>query len=86
MGLPGDHTAAVWRRKGGRGEPNVSHKSPLEGLCERLVGVMGVWWRLGGFLGATWRNFEVLVVPGLGGAEASRGIGGIPLGSLGFWN
>ena len=33
--------AATWRLKGRRGEPKVAQKSALEGLGDRLVGVLG---------------------------------------------
>ena len=33
--------AATWRLKGGRGEPKVAQKSALDGLGDRLVGVLG---------------------------------------------
>ena len=41
MGGLEDQMAATWRLKGRRGEPKVAQKSALEGLGDRLVGVLG---------------------------------------------
>ena len=40
-GFPGDQTEAVWKLKGGLGEPKAAQKSALGGLGDRLVGVLG---------------------------------------------